>query len=301
MEEYNINGFIGPEEIFSRVKSSLKSYDDLGMFLIDEYYKVIDTCNSILGRKINPKKEKIIKIKNYVAELPEDFFSLELALVVGNMNYSERMPYPEKSMTLEGRIPTPMELSQAANLDKCCNFKLTCGKVPVLTCKIEHHYYEFQETHITRLTEKRYCSSNCFNLNSNSPYMMEIVNRRYIQIDSFKEGSLYINYTSKTSGEGNIPMCLDHPKILNYYEKAIKLEILKDLYINKRLEVTQALQLATQDLQIAQGDAIAFISIPEVYEHFDINNALKRRYRAMNHFIYPNKNNNRTKFYGNRR
>jgi len=299
MEDQNINGFIMPDEVFSRVKSSLKSYSDMDMFLIDEYYKIIDLCNSRLGRKINPKKEKIIKIRNYRAELPEDFFSLELAMVVGNINYVQTSPYPTKTMTLEGRIPTPMELSSAANLDKCCNFKLSCGKVPTLTCKMEYDYYEFQETVIVRLTEKRYCNTSCFNLYSDSPYMMEIVNGRYIQIDNFKDGNLYINYTAKTSGEGNIPMCLDHPKILDYYEKAIKAEILKDLYINKRLEVVQAMQLANQDLMIAQGDAIAFISIPEVYEQLDINNALKRRYRAQNHFVYNGTTNGRR--YGSNR
>lgn len=284
--EYSLKSFIAPDEIFARVKSSLKSYADMDMFIIDEYYKTIDLCNSKLGLRINPKKEKLIKIQNYQADLPEDFLLLDLALVVRNEKLIFDTGFQTKTMTLEGRIPTPMELSMAANLDKCCNFKLSCGKVPVMTCKVENQTIEFEETYVVRLSEKRYCSSECFNLYSRNPYMMEIIGGRYIQTDHFEDGLMYILYTAKTNSEGNIPMCLDHPKILEYYEKAIKYEILQDLYINKRLEVAQALQLAERDRMIAQADAISLVSTPEVYELFDINNALKRRYRTNNNFVY---------------
>ena len=284
--EYTLKRFISPEEVFNRVKSSLKSYADMDMFLIDEYYKTIDLCNSKMGYKINPKKEKLIDIQNYRAELPEDFLMLDLALVVGTKKTSLMTGYPIKTMNMEGRCPTPEELNRAANLSKCCNFKLSCGKVPVMTCTIEESRIEFEETYIIRLSEKRYCSSECFNLYTESPYMMEIVDGRFINIDHFEKGLMYILYTAKTNTEGNIPICLDHPIILEYYEKALKVEILKDLYINKRLEVVQALQLAENDLRIAQGDAISIVSMQETQDMIDVNNALKRRYRANNHFIY---------------
>lgn len=295
--KYSLKKFISPEEVFARVKSSLKSYADMDMILMDEYYKTIDLCNSKLGLRINPKKEQLIAIENYQAELPEDFLLLDLAMVVGTETVSLPYGHAIREMNYEGRIPTPEELSLAANLDKCCNFKLSCGKVPVLTCSIKEHYIEFEQTHIIRLTEKRYCSSSCFNLYTDNPNTMEIIEGRSIQLDHFEDGLLYILYTAKTSSEGNIPLCLDHPKILEYYEKAIKHEILKDLYINKRLEVVQALQLSQQDLTIAQGDAISLVSTPEVYEQFDVNNALKRRYRQRNNFLY----NSPTPFYPSHR
>lgn len=291
--QYNLKSFIPPDEVFARVKASLKSYADMDMFLIDDYYKVIDWCNSVLGRrKVAPKKEKLVNIRNYQAELPHDFLMLDLALVVGTQKITSVTGYPTKTLTLEGRIPTPMELSQAANLDKCCDFKLSCGKVPTMTCTIEENRIEFEETWIARLTEKRYCSSECFNLYSDSPVMMEIINGRYIQLDHFEEGLLYLLYDGKMNDADNIPQCLDHPIILEFYEKALKYEILKDLFMNKRLEVAQAMQIAQQDKIIAQADAINLISTPEAYEYWDINNALKRRFREKNHFIY---NGNRSR------
>lgn len=285
--EYNLKAYISPEEVFARVKSSLKSYADMDMFLIDDYYKVIDWCNSVLGRrKIAPKKEALIKIRNYQADLPKDFLMLNLALVVGTQKVVYGRTYPIKEMTLEGRIPTPMELSHAANLDKCCNFKLSCGKIPTLTCKIEEQLIEFEETYVARLTEKRYCSNDCFNLYSESPLMMEIIDGRFLQVDHFEEGLIYLMYDAKMNDGDNIPQCLDHPIILNFYEKALRHEILQDLYINKRLEVAQALSLSQQDKIVAQADAINLVSTPEAYEYWDINNALKRRFRQKNHFIY---------------
>ncbi len=296
--EYSLKKFISPEEVFARVKSSLKSYADMDMFLIDEYYKTIDLCNSKLGYRLNPKKEKLISIENFQAELPQDFLMLDLALVVSTQKVSYGATYPIKTMSLEGRCPTPQELSRAANLSKCCNFKLSCGQVPVLTCTYEEQRIEFEQTFVIRLSEKRYCSSECFNLYANTPYMMEILEGREIITDNFETGLLYILYTAKTNTEGNIPICLDHPTILEYYEKALKLEILKDLYINKRLEVAQAIQLAENDFRIAQGNAISLISTQEVQEMMDINNALKRRYRAKNHFLY-NGSLHRGRFPGN--
>lgn len=287
---YNLRAYIDPEEVFARVKSSLKSYADMDMILMDDYYKVIDHCNAVLGRRrIAPKKEKLIKVKDYRAELPSDFLMLNLALVVGTQKTKVKVGYPSKTLTLEGRIPTPMELSMAANLDKCCNFKLSCGKVPTMTCQIEEHFVEFEETYIARLTEKRYCSSECFNLYSDSPMSMEIIqtgSKKQILIDHLEEGLIYVQYDGRMNDENYIPICFDHPIILNFYEKAIKHEILQDLYINKRLEVAQALQLSQQDKMIAQGDAINLVSTPEAYEYIDINNALKRRFRKQNHFIY---------------
>jgi hypothetical protein len=278
--KYNLKKYTTADEIFNRISSSLKSYVDSDLILFDEYYKVIDLCNSRLGFRINPTKEVFLKIENGRIDLPIDFHLLELALLVGNKKTIYNFG-TSKTEYLTSRCPTIEDLAPI-EINKCCNFKLECGKVPILTCEYKDHYIEFSETIIAPLTEKKYATNNCFNLNiSKGKILMEITNNQ-IFIDNINEGYVYLQYTSNMSEEGNIPICLDNDIILNYYEQAVKFEILQDLYINKKLEVIQALQLVEKRLILAKNEAISLASTPEFGELQQIGNFLRRQYRKYN-------------------
>lgn len=114
---------------------------------------------------------------------------------------------------------------------------------------------------------------------------MEIANNQ-IFVDSVTNGYVYIQYQAQMKEEGNLPMCLDNEIILNYYEQAIKYEILQDLYINKRLEVAQALQLVEKKLILAKNEALALVRMPEFNELQSIGNFLRKLYRKNNYIIY---------------
>ena len=278
--KYSLKKYTTADEIFNRISSSLKSYADSDLILFDEYYKVIDLCNARLGLRINPTKEEFIKIENGRIDLPIDFHLLELALLVSNQMEVYNLPM-QKTEYLTSRCPTLNEQS-LIEVDKCCNFKLECGKVPVLTCEYEKRQIVFKQTFIAPLTEKKYASNDCFNLNvSKGHILMEITNNQ-IFIDGIENGYVYLQYTSNMKEEGNIPICIDNEIILNYYEQAIKYEILQDLYINKRLEIAQALQLVERKLILAKNEAISLVSTPEFGELQQIGNFLRRQYRKYN-------------------
>lgn len=278
--KYSLKKYTTADEIFNRVSASLKSYSDSDLILFDEYYKIIDLCNARLGLRINPTKEVFIKVENGRVDLPIDFHLLELALLVSNQMEVYNLPI-QKTEYLTSRCPTLNEQS-LIEADKCCNFKLECGKVPVLTCEYEKRQIVFKQTFIAPLTEKKYASNDCFNLNvSRGHILMEITNNQ-IFIDGVEDGYVYLQYTSNMKEEGNIPTCIDNEIILNYYEQAIKYEILQDLYINKRLEIAQALQLVERKLILAKNEAISLVSTPEFGELQQIGNFLRRQYRKYN-------------------
>ena len=81
--KYNLRKYIDSSEIMNRVSASLKTYADSNLILFDDYYKVIDLCNSRLGLKLNPTKEVLLEIHNSKAELPEDFLLMNIGLLVG--------------------------------------------------------------------------------------------------------------------------------------------------------------------------------------------------------------------------
>lgn len=278
---HSLRKYTTADQVFNRVSASLKTYFDSDLVLIDEYYKVIDLCNSRLGLRINPTKEALLKVTNGSAELPVDFLLLDLALAVTTeVTYSLNPSIKVEHLT--SVCPTFCDIAQA---DKCCNFKLECGMKPVLTCEYEETKIEFKNTYIVGLTEKKYCTSDCLNLNGNSRYLMEIANNQ-IFVDFITEGWIYIQYTSAMKEEGNIPTCLDNEIVLNFYEQAVKYEILQDLYINKKLEVAQALQIQEKKYILAKNEAISLTSTPEFDELININNMLKRQFRKRNYFIY---------------
>lgn len=278
--KFSLKKYTTADEIFNRVSASLKSYSDSDLILFDEYYKIIDLCNARLGLRINPTKEVFLKVENGRVDLPIDFHLLELALLVSNQMEVYNLPI-QKTEYLTSRCPTLNEQS-LIEADKCCNFKLECGKVPVLTCEYEKRQIVFKQTFIAPLTEKKYASNDCFNLNvSKGHILMEITNNQ-IFIDGIENGYVYLQYTSNMKEEGNIPICVDNEIILNYYEQAIKYEILQDLYINKRLEIAQALQLVERKLILAKNEAISLVSTPEFGELQQIGNFLRRQYRKYN-------------------
>jgi len=278
--KFSLKKYTTADEIFNRVSASLKSYSDSDLILFDEYYKIIDLCNARLGLRINPTKEVFLKVENGRVDLPIDFHLLELALLVSNQMEVYNLPM-QKTEYLTSRCPTLNEQS-LIEADKCCNFKLECGKVPVLTCEYEKRQIVFKQTFIAPLTEKKYASNDCFNLNvSKGHILMEITNNQ-IFIDGIENGYVYLQYTSNMKEEGNIPICVDNEIILNYYEQAIKYEILQDLYINKRLEIAQALQLVERKLILAKNEAISLVSTPEFGELQQIGNFLRRQYRKYN-------------------
>ena len=282
--KHSLRKYTSADIVFNRVSASLKSYSDNDLILFDEYYKIIDLCNSRLGLRVNPTKEEFIKVENGRADLPLDFYLLELALLVSNQVETYNMPLI-KTETLSSRCPTIEELNYIQP-DKCCNFKLECGKVPILTCTYEQKQLVFNQTYIVPLTEKKHTTNSCFNLNvSRGNILMEIANNQ-IFIDNVEDGYIYLQYTSSMKEEGNIPICIDNEIILNYYEQAIKYEILQDLFINKRLEIAQALQLVERKLIIAKNEAISLVSTPEFSELQHVGNFLKRQYRKNNYFIY---------------
>lgn len=275
---YSLRKYIDSSEVFNRVKASLKSYFDSDMIITDDYYKTIDWCNTQMGIKINPTKEIFIPIENYSAVLPDDFLLLELALSVGTRNvvFSEII---SKTETLTDRCPTTKDLQYLR--DKCCNFNLVCGRVPILTCETETLKIEFPETFFYKLIEKKYATDSCFNIYTDSPQLMEIKNG-IIYTDGIEEGLIYLQYTATINNEDNIPQCLDNNIALEFYEQTLKYRMLQDLYINKRLEVAQAIPMVKEDYIKAKNDALSLVSTPEIGELISVGKMLQRRFNKRN-------------------
>ena len=123
--------YIPADEVFNRVKTSLKTYFDRDIIIAEEYYKVIEHCNAVLGLRLNPNKEIFESPINHQLKLPDDFLMLNVALGA-DVTYEESKITFMKS-TLIGRDPLPEERMDI----RCGNISINCGKVPELIVEKE--------------------------------------------------------------------------------------------------------------------------------------------------------------------
>ena len=65
--------------------------------------------------------------------------------------------------------------------------------------------------------------------------------------------------------EGNL-LVLDHPKINEYYEWALKARIFENMYLNGEPDIERRLQLAKSELKTARAEALTITTTPDFYE-----------------------------------
>lgn len=76
-------------------------------------------------------------------------------------------------------------------------------------------------------------------------------------------GTVYINYQGvMEDDEGNL-LVLDHPKINDYYEFAMKKRILENLYINGEPDIERRLQYVSTEFQKAKIAAMTIVNTPD--------------------------------------
>lgn len=268
--------YVNADIVLDRAKSSLKTYFDRDVIIAEEYYKVIEHCNQILGLKLNKVKDVLIDFNNGIGRLPDDFLFFEAAVAVCDegVKHSYRI---KKSETLDSRPPTNEELKA----HKCGIIKLECLQVPVVIEEFEDYYIEYNNTKYFTLTQNKYISDTCLNKYYSDKLGLVInTDNNTIVVDSNIKKAVIRYIASMT--EDTIPLCLDNEIVLRYYEEAVKYEMLRDLVMNRKTDLAQMLQLSRTELATARGDAISFVSTEGFNEMARTAKLLRSRYKRRN-------------------
>lgn len=98
-------------------------------------------------------------------------------------------------------------------------------------------------------------------------------------------GKVYISYMgAMEDDEGNL-LVLDHPKINEFYEWAIKARIFENMYLNGEPDIERRLQLAKAELKTARAEALSIATMPDFYE---LKKTIEQNRRAMYHkYMHP--------------
>jgi hypothetical protein len=264
--------------------------------------KIAKKINYDLGLRIMMTKEELLEVEKGRVKLPDDFFTLNFALICDEVTVEQPMP---QGTWIEEKLiapykETPSYISPCTpptvNCNKCnfepCNciaasascstqdynplvpYGDYCRKPRVfINCKDE--CYELVQRVNTRtntykrlmpikiLENPEMIDCGCPNLYLNT------VNSAWIKngylYTSFSVGKVYINYQGQMEDEEGNLLVPDHDMLNEYYEYALKQRILENLLFADK-DVAVKLQFVEGKLRAARNYALSIVNTPNFAE-----------------------------------
>lgn len=128
-------------------------------------------------------------------------------------------------------------------------------------CETQVVEYSFQQP--LYLQPSRAASAFCSNKNMRTCAVNGFLRDGYIATPNLNCGTIYINYQSLLEDEDGNLLAIDHPKLNQYYNYAVKERILENLYMNGEPDIERRLQLAQQKKQQYKGEAMVLAYMPD--------------------------------------
>jgi hypothetical protein len=279
--------YITFDQLMASVESDFDSYADAGMINRGKVIDIIRAVNADLGLKLNQEKQTILEIKNYKADLPEDFMYLQLALgctvehynlgpgsVLGTHTVEHNSNSPISSQDYE----IPVNVYQNNNEWAKCQLN-ECGGTYWVTQQFKNKTIKFDRLIPLKLTKRsdRFCSDNCLNrFVNNAGYDIDIQHGQIVT--GFREGKIYINYLADMiDEEGNI-LVYDHPLLTQYYAYSAKERLMENFYMNGDIDAERRLARLDAKLQSSRLRALNFINTIEYTEIQDFYKTNRTRF-----------------------
>lgn len=263
--------YITLSQLMSSVEDDFSKYADSGLIDSSKYIKIIRGCNEKLGLRIYASKQIVLKMENGKAELPQDFYKVEMAIGVTHSWVNTMLPIgdgPTQVMTQ----PDDLSTIQAQCLDeagKCywiiqkpltqLQFK-TVDFVPLYlapSCKDQFTGYSPNWNHHKKDYE--------IDLSEN------VVKTNF-------DGCIYFSYLADMRDENGEDLIPFHPLINPYYEWSVKNGILENIMMNSEDDVINKLKYARNEKNLAYQDAVNFTMTKEVKEWQHMTEKRERKF-----------------------
>lgn len=229
-------------QLLASVEDDIRRYADEGLVNPSGLIKVVRRCNEVLGLNIYNKKQCIIPVKNFKADLPLDFYKMEMVFSVSEGEY------------YTGSIATGNHYEWDTVQNACfCE-----GDTAVCVMPLEQHQPKMKYKKFTPLclsSGQDLLTEYSPNRHWQSTYGIDL-KEDLIEVP-FKKGTLFISYladlTDPDTGEVLIPF---DSKINDYYEYSVKTKILEDVFINSDDDVERKLAYVKRERNLSFNDAL---------------------------------------------
>ena len=254
------------DELLNEVSADFYKFNNEGLIEPGALIKVTQRVNYELGLRIHGTKEALLDVDKKKIKLPDDFYVLNFAYLVGKYKVTSRAPMGRHT---ENVILDKATCGSCGNLDENC----ICEKTyTVETQTGEKIHVQVVEKRVdeTRVYEdfQRLMISGVKNTSPNDPNLAGYIKNGFIYTN-LEKGRVFINYQGNLEDDDHNLLVLDHPVINEYYEYAMKQRILENLFMNGE-DVVQRLQLVEQRLRPARANALSLVNTPDFHEMYKV-------------------------------
>ena len=245
-------------QLLDEVLIDFHTFNLEGMIDPQQYIKIALRVNYELGLRIHKSKDIILDIEHGRAKLPDDFYVLNYANLVGK--YTVQDPVISGSHVEERVLETIPDTDQCGRVKACTS---GCGQYYNLVQTFKSEVRTYEEFFPLQVGKAKVVSEDCPNIEVKSANKAQI--RDGFMFTNMETGKVHLNYIGNMEDdEGNL-LVLDHPLINEFYEYAIKQRILENLMMNGE-DVAQKIQLVEQRLRAARNNALTVTNTPDFAE-----------------------------------
>lgn len=155
-------------------------------------------------------------------------------------------------------LPNPDPWNQS-KVYTICNDTVGIRVIQPLQTQVLH--YSFQQP--LYLQPSRTASAFCSNSNMKSCAVNGFLRDGFIVTPNLNCGTIYINYQGILEDDNGNLLAIDHPKLNQYYNYAVKERILENQYLNGAPDIERRLQLVQQKKQQYKGEAMVLAYTPD--------------------------------------
>lgn len=298
------------DELFAKIEDQLNSYSSTGILDIGRFYSEVRWCINKFGIAALELTDAIVKLENHKAEMPCDFFLLNVALLCDeHPTYNFITPQPQSRFIVYNREINEIisqnttcldsggfQINQGVAIESCratCNNEQVLQKVTSIDYVAESdpsarkgwHWHRPQMLTIrNKKSIKNICSKDCKNIEINSPYEISIEQQgnSYYIYSTMKKPIIYLKYYAfPIDLDTGLPLIPDNPTI----QKAIEYHLMHYFFYMAWLNSdTQDIERKVKDLEIKRNaymqEAINYTKIPSFQKSVEMANRVRRRFSS---------------------
>jgi hypothetical protein len=238
MSYYYKYNFVSPEPVYSTVKEEFKSYFDTGAIDDLMFPTYLNKCLNKLGKGNYIIREEVLYIEDFIARLPDNFFSVREAWLCTSIDgYPYRNAnsfYSQAASTDTIQVsPTISGYRACTNVD--CTEQACGGEcMPQL---IQAVYKTNNQVNLSykkqfllkpgNISVKKDCDLGCANFGSSAADSFDIRDNKFVT--NFREGIVHLVFYATDYDENNNQLIPDNYRIKEYVEHFIKYKMIEQL------------------------------------------------------------------------
>lgn len=288
MSYVNKMNFVSPEPLYEEIKETLRSYFESGAVDDLMFERWTDNCLRKFYNSTYKIEQAALEIRNFQAQLPDNFQALREAWACTNVVHSAQAPnafYYSKDCRVTN-IDDPCHECAEQNLVALpCS---PCDKKYIVTHKITNEIiYQFNLSFLLtpgNINAKRHCGNNCANLHASTPYSFDINDCKFLT--NFEHGLVYIDYYTNSLMDDGTRLIPDNIRVFEYIKTYIIYKIFEFLYHQATDESLKQIENKLLYYKQLQEEAYIIADIELKKETvYDIARQIKKvkdRYRGFN-------------------